>query len=168
MTLRRAIPRPVSSVYSKQSRRDSFYLTNDPGIANHSRKKQFIPAKWTHSMSLRFKAQPTAAARCRCSALNYRRSRGAGAVASNVSPAMSRIVSRARARAHLDDRDSLAREFIARTFKSRPPNPIATNRDTRDARWDRGLSLKFDAMLALTLTKIISRRGTPREKISAK
>lgn len=52
-----AIPRPVSSVYSKQSRRDSFYLTNDPGIANHSRKKQFIPVKWTHSMSFWFKAR---------------------------------------------------------------------------------------------------------------
>lgn len=54
-----AIPRPVSSVYFKQSRRDSFYLTNDPGIANHSRKKQFIPAKWTHSMSFWFKARWT-------------------------------------------------------------------------------------------------------------
>lgn len=54
-----AIPRPVSSVYSKQSRRDSFYLTNDPGIANHSQKKQFILAKWTHSMSFWFKARRT-------------------------------------------------------------------------------------------------------------
>lgn len=52
-----AIPRLVSSVYSKQTRRDSFYLTNDPGIANHSRKKQFIPVKWTHSMSFWFKAR---------------------------------------------------------------------------------------------------------------
>lgn len=54
-----AIPGLISSVYSKQSRRDSFYLTNDPGIANHSRKKQFIPVKWTHSMSFWFKARRT-------------------------------------------------------------------------------------------------------------
>jgi len=51
-----AMPRLVSSVYSKQTRPDLFYLTNDPGIANHSRKKQFIPVKWTHSMSFWFKA----------------------------------------------------------------------------------------------------------------
>lgn len=66
-----AIPRPVSSVYSKQSRRDSFYLTNDPGIANHSRKKQFIPAKWTHSMSFWFKAQRTSIVPIKLSAISY-------------------------------------------------------------------------------------------------
>jgi len=57
------IPSPVSSVYCKQPGRDSFDLTNDPGMADHSRKKQFIPAKWTHLMSLWFKARDRRASR---------------------------------------------------------------------------------------------------------
>lgn len=150
LTLAPAIPRPVSSVYSKQSRRDSFYLTNDPGIANHSRTKQFIPAKWTHSMSLGLKTQRiTAVSISRVNLLTIALRRSYVLYEMYVAKYVARSAIR-----------SLVKSF-ARTFHS--PNLIASNRDAL-----RSLELyeclrRFDATLPLTRMEIISRRGKKKK-----